>query len=606
MRVLLLHPDDDFHGSWTRQHWDSVIDLGRVPKSFYDERSAALGCPVFSIFDLAVEVEDLQTWRHLLAPGMGRVVDRFGIDWWDVISLLLQPELQDVRLALRLAEKLQGCRTLVVSRPSLMAEALRVRLGIPLHVLQGGLRKHLVRSVQRRGKAMANLTFEQLRQVVYDKYDPHYRWRRKLALAQSSKSQSEPVVLLPTAYSNVTRTAFSYCGILPERKFLLVIARESAAVSPVPANVETVGLAGFAAKSCDLDELRKLEGAWNQLEQALQKHSEFRLPVHLEVLKKGRRWLRWGLAVRDAWTRVFETRAVVGCLCADDTNPYTRIPLLLAGQRGIPAVACHHGALDCRMAFKNPRFSNYLAKGEMERDYLERICGVEPSQIRMGAAASLEMRLAASPADETGQGRERAPAITFFTEPYETDFWRVEAVYREVLPRLCSAARRAGKTVILKLHPFESARQRRRLVKRILGEDERKLVSVTDAPLSGEILRQTWCAVTVESTAAFECASAGVPVFLCGWLRHAYAGYAPQYVRFGVGRMLEVPDDLLRIPDLLRESMPAADTARRLAQPISPEALSEVLCQPPPGGLPSISGRAVSGRSVLAGGRPRI
>jgi hypothetical protein len=87
MRVLLLHPGDDFHRSWTRQHWDLVIDLGRAPRSFYDERSAALGCPVFSVFDLAVEVEDMQVWRQLLQPGMGRVVDRFGIDWWDVISL---------------------------------------------------------------------------------------------------------------------------------------------------------------------------------------------------------------------------------------------------------------------------------------------------------------------------------------------------------------------------------------------------------------------------------------------------------------------------------------------------------------------------------------
>src|ERR1017187_1401608 len=123
MRVLLLHPDDDFRGSWTRQHWDSVIDLGRAPKSFYEEWRAVLGCRVFSILDLAVEGEDLQIWRHSLAPGMGRVVDRFGIDWWDVISLLLQPELQDVQLALRLAEKLQGCRTLTVSRPSVTAEA---------------------------------------------------------------------------------------------------------------------------------------------------------------------------------------------------------------------------------------------------------------------------------------------------------------------------------------------------------------------------------------------------------------------------------------------------------------------------------------------------
>jgi hypothetical protein len=591
MRVLLLHPDDCFHGPWTRQHWDSVIDLGRAPKSFYDERSAALGCPVFSVFDLAVEVADLQIWRPLLELGMGQVVDRFGIDWWDVIGLVLQPELQDVRLALRMAEKLSGCRTLAVSRPSATVEALRLQLEIPLQVLHGGLRKRLVRGVLRRGKALANLSFEQLRQVVYDKYDPHYRWRRKLAgsPAQSlnwrskGKSESEPVVLLPSAYSNVTKTAFSYAGILPEQKFLLVLARESGAVSPVPANVETTRLAAFATNGCDRNELQKLENCWKKMEQSLQEHPAFRLSVQIGILKKGPRWLRWGLAVRDAWVQVFETRSVAGCLSADDSNPYTRIPLLLAEQRGIPAVACHHGALDCRMAFKNLRFSTYLAKGEMERDYLERGCGVGGGRIRIGAAA------AAAPGQENASlWREDAPWIVFFTEPYETDFWRVEAIYREVLPRLCAAARGSGKTVILKLHPFERARQRRRLVKRTLNERDRKLVSVTDAPLSGEILSNTWCAVTVESTVAFECASRGIPAFLCGWLRHAYAGYAPQYVRFGAGRMLESPDDLLRISDRLGAAMPGPNSARRLVQAISPEALSEVLCPPARSGLRSM------------------
>jgi len=584
MRVFLLHPDDDFHGSWTRQRWDSVIDLGRAPKSFYDERSAALGCPVSSVFDLAVELGDLQIWRGLLELGMGRVVDRFGIDWWDVISLLLQPELQDVRLALRLAEKLSGCRTLAVSRPSLTAEALRLQLGIPLQVLHAGLRKRLIRGVVRRGGAVANLSFVQLRQVVYDKYDPHYVWRRNLAgaPAQSSKgkseSKTEPVVLLPAAYSNVTKTALRYARILPEQKFLLVLARESGAVSPVPANVETARLASFATKRCDKNELQELEVCWKQMEQSLQEHPAFRLPVQLEILKKGPRWLRWGFAVRDAWNQVFETRSVAGCLSADDSNPYTRIPLLLAGQRGVPAVACHHGALDCRMAFKNARFSNYLAKGEMERDYLERICGVDGSRIRIGAASS-------PPRANALVWSERAPWITCFTEPYETDFWRVEAIYRELLPRLCATARGSGKTVVLKLHPFERARQRRRLVARTLSEDDRKLVSLTDAPLSREILQKTWCAVTVESTVAFECASVGIPAFLCGWLRHAYAGYAPQYVRFGVGRMLEIPDDLLRIPDMLCAVMPDSDTARGLVQAISPEILSEVLCQPQASGL---------------------
>jgi hypothetical protein len=69
--------------------------------------------------------------------------------------------------------------------------------------------------------------------------------------------------------------------------------------------------------------------------------------------------------------------------------------------------------------------------------------------------------------------------------------------------------------------------------------------------------------------------------------------------------MLEAPDDLLRIPDLVRASMPDADTASRLVQPISPEALSEVLCQPAAGGVRAISGRSISGRSMLAGGQPR-
>src|ERR1039458_6595459 len=458
MRVLLLHPDDAFHGSWTRQHWDSVIDLGRAPKSFYDERSAALGCPVFSVFDLAVEIEDMQIWRHLLELGMGRVVDGFGIDWWDVISVLLQPEMQDVRLVLRLAEKLSGCRTLAVSRPSVTAEALRLRLGIPLQVFHRGLQRRLVRGVLRRGRAVANLNFEQLRQVVYDKYDPHYVWRRKLAgrPAQSSKwkSESEPVVLLPSAYSSVTKTALSYARILPEQKFLLVLARESAAVSPVPANVQAASLAGFAAKRCDRNELQKREVCWKQMERSLEEDPAFRLPVQLGILKKGLRWLRWGLAVRDAWIRVFETRSVVGCLSADDSNP------IYADSSAAGRAAGNSGS-------RVPSRSTRLPHGIQE-------------------SAVFEL---------SGQRRDGAGLSG-----------------THLRSRCRPDSRGSGKTVVLKLHPFESARQRLRLVKRILSEDDRKLVSVTDAPLSHEILQKTWCAVTVGSTVAFECASVGIPV----------------------------------------------------------------------------------------------
>jgi hypothetical protein len=568
MRVFLLHPDDGFHGSWMRQHWDLVVDLGRAPKSFYDEHTATLGCPVFSVFELAREIEDVRVWRSLLDQGLGHVVDGFGIDWWDVISLVLHPELQEIRLALRLADKLRGCRSLVASRPSITTAVLQLELGTPVKIRPQAWPKRLAHIIRRRGAAAMNLSSEQLLQVVYDKYDPHYRWRRKLAALPAKTSA--PVVLLPSAYSNVTKTALNYARILPETKFLLVLARESGAVASVPANVEGARLASFATDHHDRNERLNLEAAWKQLEESLQAHPVFRVASQLGILSKGIRWLRWGVGVRDAWLRVFETRPVAGCLSADDTNPYTRIPLLLAERRGIPAVACHHGALDCRMAFKNLRFSNYLAKGEMERDYLERICGVDGGRIRIGAPSSRQKN--------TSAWSEHAPWITFFTEPYETDFWRVEAIYREVLPRLCAVARRSRKRVMLKLHPFESVRQRRRLLARILSGDDLKRVSVTDAPLSDEIFQKTWCAVTVESTVAFECAAVGIPAFLCGWLRHPYCGYVPQYVAFGVGRLLEFPDDVLRIPDMLPEAMPGSDTARRLVQPISPDSLSEVVC----------------------------
>jgi hypothetical protein len=569
MRVLLLHPEDDVEGSWSRERWDLIVDLGRAPKSSYEEWSCRLGCRIFSIFDLAVEVEDLRVWRGLLALGMGRVVDRCGIDWWDVFGLLLQAELANMRLVTRLAEVLRLCRTLAVTRSSVMADALQVQLGIPLTVFQSGLGLRVTNRVLRYGTRLANLSFEQLRQVAYDKFDTQYVWRRKFARAPEQKS--EPVILLPTAYSNVTKTALQYARRLPEQRFLLVLARESAAASNLPANVRMLPLAVFARKPAVQGEVQELANCWIRLEQHLQELVEFRLAVQVGILKQGQNWLRWGLSVRDAWRQVFATNVIAGCLSADDSNPYTRIPLLVARQQGVSAVACHHGALDGRMAFKTPCFSTYLTQGEMERDYLERICVVDAWRIRIGAAGSSE--------DNRLLWSDNSPWIVFFTEPYETDLWRTEAVYREVLPRLCAAGRAAGKAVLLKLHPFESARQRRRLVKRALSENDQKLVSVTDAPLSAEILSKTWCAVTVESTTALECAVVGIPVFLCGWMRHVYAGYALQYVRFGVGRMMEWPDQLLRIPEMLKEGMPAAGVAKRLLQTISSEELSRVLLQ---------------------------
>lgn len=571
MKILLLHPDDDIHGSWARTDWDTVVDLGRAPQSLYDQWSAEFQCPVVSIFDFAREVEDLWLWDGLLRLGLGRIVDRFGIDWWDVIGPVLQSQLQDVRLTTMLARKLGSCKKLTVSQPSLLADAISLQLKCPLQVLQAGRSNRARRAVGRYRRALTSLSLNHLRQVVYDKYDPHYRFRKKLAWR--AQPSSLPVVLLPSAYSNVTKTALSYAKILPDQEFLLVLARESAAVLSIPKNVQTETLAVFAGEPRDEDELRQLEKSWDELEQSLCGQPDFSVAIELGILKDAKRWLRWGMVVRDAWRQVFEKRPIIGCLSADDTNPYTRIPLLLALQNGIPGIACHHGALDGRMAFKSHRFTKYLAKGEMEQDYLTRICRVDPAKIKTGSASA--------PADRQSLWNEDSPSIVFFSEPYETDSWRVEAMYRELVPRLVAVARAAGKSVVIKLHPFESLRQRTRLMKSVLAAEDQQLVSLIDEPFSQEILKKTWCAVTVESTVAFECAAVGIPVFLCGWLRHACSGYAGQYARFGVGRMMQAPGDLLSIPDTLRNAIPAGDVAQRLVQPITAQALAELLCGAP-------------------------
>jgi hypothetical protein len=62
---------------------------------------------------------------------------------------------------------------------------------------------------------------------------------------------------------------------------------------------------------------------------------------------------------------------------------------------------------------------------------------------------------------------------------------RVEEVYLELLPPLCRLARESGHGLIIKLHPFESLSQRRRIIRDILTPEDRKLVARPTADLGG-------------------------------------------------------------------------------------------------------------------------
>jgi hypothetical protein len=565
MKVLLLHPRDSFPiGS--PGTWDLIVDLGCAPDSTYAGWSRQAGCRVFSLYSLAEEIEDLHRVKNLLELGMGQVVDRFGIDWWDVPSLLLTEDLLRFLLAGRLARELGQGSDLYVSRPAPIAEVLRRQTGGTLCNLENRWQR-LPRRARHYAQAFAKLDSAQLTQVLKDKFDPEHKIRRRLA-ASGGKSKN-PVTLLPSSYISVTRTAVSFAAMLPQQQFLLVYARNAGQDIDTPPNMHTLSLDRYFITG-DQGELSSLLQRLETLRARLiSSADEFANADLAGTLSRVPALLRSGVAARNAWNQVFEQENITGCLCADDTVPYTRIPLILARNRGLPSVGCHHGALDYRMAFKRPHADFYLAKGELELDYLVRVCKVNPGILVRGGPAS------ASP--ETLPHASTGNSLVFFSEPYQTDPWRSHEIYRDLLPRLYSLAKTCSLDLVLKMHPFESIKSFRRLVRKYLPEGDSREIKLVAGPITAELWQSAKFAMTVQSTVALECRSRGIPVFLCGWLREPFGGYIEQFARFGAGHILACADQIAEIPRLLESQNIAVSSRTVLWDTIDPQTLRQLL-----------------------------
>jgi hypothetical protein len=556
MKVLLLHPEDAFDKQYSQPHWDLVVDLGRAPRETYADWCRKSACAVGSIYDHAEETEDLYRLRTLLQLGTGRVVDQWGIDWWDIFSLEIASGIQRLMLVQRLSKNLPANCDLYSSRPHPAASALEQMLGVRVTNLSGGL-QFARRRIRRYSETLSGLGSADFLQILEDKFDADHSVRRRFTAPRSSARK--PAVLLPSAYVNVSRTALAYAALLPQQQFMLVVARRNGYVAPVPPNVLVASLAPYFGAT-DKQELAALRDSWDSLRISLAKcAAEFKTAESEGRLGAASAPFGWGLAVRDAWLRFLASERVTACLSADDSNPNTRIPLILAQKQGIPALGCHHGALDFRMAIKTNHADLYLAKSEMERDYLRRICHLAPEKIAVAGPASLK---------SVSSGRmdcRSAPWLVFFTEPYQSFGWRSDEVYHDLLPRLCSLAQTCGLKLVFNLHPFENIKTHRRMLRRLLPEQECN-IEVLAGPPSDRLWSNTRFALTVQSSTALECAALGIPVFLCAWLRDPYCGYVRQYARYGVGYVLESSEQIAEIPGLLadqHEKLLPPPTSRR-------------------------------------------
>jgi hypothetical protein len=576
MRVLLLHPEDQIPAAPAGREWNLVVDLGRAPASTYHRWSQQAGCRVISLNDYGKEFEDQHHLRELIGLGMGQWVDGSGIDWWDVLSLMIEPELRQLTLISRLARELKAGCELYASRPTILATALQTLTGARPVKVQAEFHP-VMRWARHYRNVFSQLDAGQMSQAFQDKFDREHFVRRRLV--RGRRSAKGPVVLLPSAYVNVSRTAAAYAGLLPDEKFLMMYARNSARLKKLPPNVSTGSLDSYFV-TANAGEAATLEKAWERLKARLITGAqEYSAANQIGVLDQIPGLMRWGIAVRDAWNQVFKSETVVGCLCADDSNPYTRLPLILAKNLGIPTLACHHGALDSMMAVKVSHADIYLAKGEIERDYLLRSCRVEADKVALGGQGLLSPTEPAKPAIRPSEPWSE-PWLVFFSEPYLTAGWRTEEVYRDLLPELWALAESTGLKLVFKIHPFESVKGHRRILRKYLPRQEPGIGVIAGAP-SPELWRNTRFAVTVQSTVALQCAALGIPVFLCSWLRDSSTGYVEQFSKFGVGRILQSADELREVPGLLAMKSQAVQMRPALWEAMDPAKLRDLLLRTP-------------------------
>jgi hypothetical protein len=577
MKILLLHFEDDpDHGPVASYGSDRIVDLGMGGSHTYDRWSLRFGCPVTPLRSLRNGFEDFRRIRDLLRVGCGRLIDEHGLDWWEVMSILLHGELETLILLQRLVSKLGSGDEVFISRPGVHASLLQALLPNRAHVFP------LRRGAERSGvghylRVSRKLSLSQMIDVFWDKRDLGYQFRGRLT--RKRPPSPRPVTLIPTAYVNVSRTGIAYANTFPGEDFLLVSTRRSGWADDRPPNVAAARLSSYASVGGRAAENAQIEGAWQSLRKELRTVPEFEILNQVGYLDGFTRHFRHGLAVRDAWRNVLDSEPVQAVLCADDSNPYTRIPLLLAQARGLANIACHHGALDGRYFYKRSYADVIWAKGRMEQDYLVRRCGVPQDRVEIAAPGQLT----------NWQGTERSKLdvfrsyILFISEAYEAGEGRIKEFYRDILPPLANLALTNRRTLIVKLHPGESKHERAGVLASILSPAQKAATRIVTGPITEDLLANAWFGITILSTVATECAIRGIPCFLCKWLESWPYGYVEQFIRFGVGIGLNDPSEIQNIPEYLRRHEPSAEARDNCYQSAASGRLRELLSSSPKG-----------------------
>src|SRR5579872_5054077 len=245
MRILFLHPEDSpYEGPWAATHWDLIVDLGFASSLTYEEWSRQTQAPVFSIYQFAGQSESFRWVNQFLQAGRGRLFERMGLDWWEILAVWSYQHLQLLYFFERLRPEIDdAAHELAASRPHLFTRIVDTALSPCKYFKLEG--HNPVQNARRKLRSARRLRLAQMAEIAFDKWDSTYQLRRHLDRHKRARL-TEPAVMMPSSYSNVTRTVLAYAAQLPHRQFLLAATRRSAWPIHLPSNVKAVPLAAYA------------------------------------------------------------------------------------------------------------------------------------------------------------------------------------------------------------------------------------------------------------------------------------------------------------------------------------------------------------------------
>ncbi len=248
MRVLLLHPEDVPVPAESGSRWDLIVDLGFAGASVYEEWSRRTGCRVITLHQF--EGQESYRWvKQVLAVGQNRLLDRIGLDWWEILAPCGYQEQHAIYLVEQLRRELEpGPFEIVATRNHSHVRLLSLVTGWPVRFLAVGASRPNV--ISRIFAAAQDLPPSQMVEIAFDKWDTSYGLRSRITRHRRARLK-EPVMLLPSAYSNVTRLQLAYAAQLRDRRFLLATTRRSGECKDLPPNVDTVPLSAYAETSAE-------------------------------------------------------------------------------------------------------------------------------------------------------------------------------------------------------------------------------------------------------------------------------------------------------------------------------------------------------------------